>query len=46
MYLNCVESWITAVEVLVYEVHAQARRNHCYETDQEDSNDGSWREVS
>ena len=46
MYLDCVEGWVTAVEVLIYEVHAQARRKHCYEADQEDSDDGSCREVS
>lgn len=41
MYLDCVEGWVRAVEVLVYEVDAQARRNHCYEADQENANDGS-----
>lgn len=44
MYLDCVEGWVTAVEVLVHEVHAQARRNHCYEANQEDANDcGCWK---
>ena len=42
MYLDCVEGWIATVEVLIYEVYAQARCNNCYETDQEDANDGSW----
>jgi hypothetical protein len=42
MYLDCVEGRIAAVEVLIYEVYAQARRNHCYEANQEDADDGSW----
>ena len=41
MYLNCVEGWVRAVEVFVDEVYAQARRDHCYEADQEDADDGS-----
>jgi len=41
MYLDCVKRWIATVEVLIYEVYAQARCNHCYEADQEDANNGS-----
>jgi hypothetical protein len=40
-YLDRVEGWIRAFEVLIYEVHAQARRDHCYEANQEDADDGS-----
>lgn len=42
MYLDCVKRWIAAVEVLIHEVYPQARRNHCYEADQEDADNGSW----
>jgi len=41
MYLDCVEGWIRAVEILIYKVYAEARCEHCYEANQEDANDGS-----
>jgi hypothetical protein len=42
MYLDCVECWIGAFEVLVYEVYTQAGRKHCYKANQEDANDSGY----